>query len=337
MSDQILFRGNGVFPSFSDATVLVNQKLPEQWIMSDLVSLGTELHLYGEEGSGKSRLALQLAHSIVTGKPFLGIFEILRTGPVLFLECDMDRPEMDAMLTDAKAHGLLDQPGIAIPHKRMELNAFLERDRQVLVDLNKAVKPMFVIVDTVNEAGISKNTNEETTEFIRIFRAAFPGCGLCYLNHEKKPGMTQTGEVAPRNKYSYLGGAWRRKTRSNMQLLVRGDNPVRGKLDLTKQRGKKKLTSLDLVQNQDTGFWETEMSVKLALATWPHCIPASNGRSYLGCRTVADVCQTIEDAFGYRKATVRQTFDRETKSRVVYSWVDGLPKEQDTIQEEVPF
>lgn len=336
MSDRFFYPGDGVFPAFSDAVTLSEQKVPEQWILSDLIALGTELHLFAEEGSGKSRLALQLAHSVTTGEAFLGVFEVLRTGRVLFLECDMERPEIDMMLEDAKAFGLLNTD-IVIPHKRIDLNVFLERDQKFMVDLHRAADPIFVVIDTVNEAGCSKNTNEETTEFIRIVRKAFPGCGLCYINHEKKPGMTNTGEVARRNKYSYLGGGWTRKTRSNMQLLVQGGDPVRAKLNLTKQRGRGRLTSIELAQNPDTGFWQTEMSIKLALATWPHCIPSGNGRSpLLECHSISDVCRSIEQAFGYRMPTVRQTYDREIKNKVYYDWVDKLTPAEET-QDEIPF
>ena len=315
------------YPTVFDALSLSQDPKPARWIVSNLLAVGTEIHLFGEEGGGKSRLMWQLAHSIATGVPFLDAFPVVKQGVVLFLECDMDRPEIDLMLEDADKAGLLSSD-IVVPEPRVSINILHNKhDLEWLMYMDEMYSPLVTICDTVNEAGISENTNAETTDFLNNYRRVFPASGNILMNHERKAGTNLQGKVIPSNKNSYLGGAWTRKTRTSMQLIShKGKFPVTGSLRLTKTRAVPICTSVDIVQDPVHGFWKSVMTPKLALATFPYCIPSLNGHSSTGCETVTGVCRLIAETFDMKEGTVRQNYDRERTHGISYPWVTLLTR-----------
>ena len=320
MNDQ-----NSSIPRFLDAVSLSQTKKPNQWVLSNLLATGTEMHLFGEEGGGKSRVAWQLAHAVATGDSWLNVFEVHRSGRVLFLECDMDRSEVDLLLDDVNA-AELNHPNIILPEERPNVDILqFKQDCSGLHEIHDEFEPVLVIIDTVNESGAEENTNKETTHYLRKIREIFPNSARLVLNHEKKkPTNPNTGQPMKSNAQSYLGGAWTRKTRTSMQLITdKRHTPYTAELVITKQRGKPVISRVDLVQCPDTGFWRTLMTPKLALTHFPYCIPVSNGRSS-ECRSMADVCRAIGEAFNLRPESVRQTYDREIKKGVEYPWVENL-------------
>jgi len=66
---------------------------PREWVIRGWLPLGEVTSLYGDGGQGKSTLALQLAVSIVSGEPFLGL-EIERQIKVLAVMCEDTRDEI---------------------------------------------------------------------------------------------------------------------------------------------------------------------------------------------------------------------------------------------------
>ena len=321
MNDQ-----NKQHPRFLDAVSLSQTKKPDQWVLSNLLATGTEMHLFGEEGGGKSRVAWQLAHAVATGNSWLSVFEIHQTGKVMFIECDMDRSEVDLLLDDVNAADL-NHPDIILPEERPDIDILtFDNDCSYLVEAYNEIKPVLVVIDTVNESGVEENTNKETTHYLRRIRRMFPDAARLILNHEKKKGTSQDGAVLPSNQQSYLGGAWPRKTRTTMQLVTTKNdqgNPYTARLRITKQRGRPVINKVELTQCQVTGFWKPKMDIPLALTHFPYCIPVSNGRSS-ECRTMADVCRAIGETFDWRPDTVRQAYDRAIKSGVEYPWAENL-------------
>jgi archaellum biogenesis ATPase FlaH len=65
---------------------------PREWIWPQWIPAATTTLLYGEGGTGKSLLALQLAAAIATGRPFLG--HPMTRRPVMCLFCEEDEDEL---------------------------------------------------------------------------------------------------------------------------------------------------------------------------------------------------------------------------------------------------
>src|ERR1017187_6033291 len=59
---------------------------PMRWVIKDFMGEGITL-LSGRPKGGKSLAALQMAISVVTGKPFLGVYETVK-GAVLYVNVD---------------------------------------------------------------------------------------------------------------------------------------------------------------------------------------------------------------------------------------------------------
>jgi archaellum biogenesis ATPase FlaH len=63
-----------------------------EWLVKGLIPKGHVVLLAGDPGAGKSWFAESLALSVASGKPFLGVFPVLRSSVILI---DEDTPEID--------------------------------------------------------------------------------------------------------------------------------------------------------------------------------------------------------------------------------------------------
>ena len=57
-----------------------------EWLIKDIWQAGTYGMIAGEPKTYKSVLATDLALSVATGKPFLGVYEVMKRGSVLFVQ-----------------------------------------------------------------------------------------------------------------------------------------------------------------------------------------------------------------------------------------------------------
>lgn len=85
-------------PVFSAASLEGNPVPPRKWHVRDLIPAETVTLLYGDGGTGKSLLALQLLASTALNRPWLG--RGVETGPCLFVTAEDSRDEVHRRLTD---------------------------------------------------------------------------------------------------------------------------------------------------------------------------------------------------------------------------------------------
>lgn len=76
--------------------LLATEPPPRRWIVEDMVPAGAVTLLSGDGGTGKSLLAMQMAVSVVTGRPFFG--RAVEQGPVLYVSCEDDLDELHRRL-----------------------------------------------------------------------------------------------------------------------------------------------------------------------------------------------------------------------------------------------
>jgi hypothetical protein len=287
------------------------------WIIEQVLTPDTELHLYGPEGAGKSRLAWQLGYAIAEGQPlWLDAFRVKKQGKVLWLGVDMESNEMKAMLQDASEAGIMESENIVVNWDRRRLKYDDPAHQKLLGEIGKEFDPLAVVVDNASQMGFHKISNDEILDYLWVFRESFPGAGKIHLNHTRR--LSQ--EMKARGKEDtggFLGGGeWSRGTRTSMHLQGGYHNPA-GKVRITKLRGVLPWVTLN-IRRDNHGFWHLdEQSVGILLATWPHCLPHMNGHA----DSVRSVCRTIADAYPqYTAEAVRSQYKREREGGVKYSW-----------------
>jgi len=87
------------------AAVLANIK-PPQWLVKDIWTRGSCGFIGGQPKSWKSWVGLDMALSLATGTPFLGVFDVVKPGPVLYIQEEDPAPRLKDRfdkMWDAKA------------------------------------------------------------------------------------------------------------------------------------------------------------------------------------------------------------------------------------------
>ena len=177
---------------------------PREWHVPDLIPSQTVTLFYGDGGTGKSLLSLQLAVATVLGRPWIG--QECRSGKVMYLSAEDDVDELHRRLADVtKAVGarLADLADLILMPRAGEdaILATLDPGSNVMVEtplftaLDAAIemhKPAIVILDTLADLH-SGNENDRThaRQVIGIFRglAIRHGCAVLVLAHPSLAGM----------------------------------------------------------------------------------------------------------------------------------------------------
>ncbi|MDZ7907130.1 MAG: AAA family ATPase [Gemmobacter sp.] len=89
--------------TFFSAATLQGCEVPErQWLVPELVPCRSVTLLYGDGGTGKSLLALQLAACVATGRRWLG--RDTAAGKAVFLSAEDEKDELHRRLADIARH-----------------------------------------------------------------------------------------------------------------------------------------------------------------------------------------------------------------------------------------
>lgn len=106
-------RSSRFFPasSWGDA-----EPSPREWVVEGLVPRGTVTSLYGDGGTGKSLLALQLAVDVAIGGSWVG--KTTTAGRSLFISAEDDQDELHRRVRDVASSAFLDMSDLADLHLR---------------------------------------------------------------------------------------------------------------------------------------------------------------------------------------------------------------------------
>lgn len=187
------------------ATALEGQPVPpRRWLVRELIPEGTVTLLSGDGGTGKSLLALQLAVSTATGRPWIG--RPIHPGGCLFLSAEDSRDELHRRLVDiARSNGqrladmralhLVSLAGedaiLAAPEGRT--NVILRTALYDALDAQiEALRPALVVLDTLADlfAG-EENNRAQARQFIGLLRglAQRHATTILLLSHPSITGM----------------------------------------------------------------------------------------------------------------------------------------------------
>lgn len=171
-------------------------KLPrasDTWLVKPLIPAGGAALLYGQEKSGKSAIAIQLAAALSGGsREWLG-FPIGLTGPVLYLQLDNPRTTWADRFEILRGNGL-EYTGNLFLADRESVEEFpfdiLQPGHMAYLKLMCAMrKPIAVFVDTLREVH-SGDENESTTArnvIANLAGAIGEQAALILISHARKP------------------------------------------------------------------------------------------------------------------------------------------------------
>jgi RecA-family ATPase len=177
---------------------------PRQWLVRDLVPLRTVTLLGGDGGTGKSLLALQLAHAVAVGGTWLG--RSVTSGGALFISAEDDEAELHRRMADVvrASNGILDDlDRLTLRSLAGEdaLLAVLDRSGRVLspsplfheIDRRIAAEtPSLVVLDTLADLFPgNENDRAQARQFVGLLRglAIRHDCAMLLLAHPSLSGL----------------------------------------------------------------------------------------------------------------------------------------------------
>lgn len=192
-------------PQFFDPGSLEGRPVPpREWLAEDLIPDRTVTLLFGDGGTGKSLIALQLAVAVALGRPWLG--RPTKAGRALFISAEDDADELHRRFADiARAEdirlGALSGHMTALSLAGEDaLLATLDRSGRLspaplLVMLERRIaeeRPALVVLDTLADlfAG-NENDRGQARQFIGLLRglAIRYACAVLLLAHPSRAGM----------------------------------------------------------------------------------------------------------------------------------------------------
>lgn len=212
---------------FFPASDLAGKPVPmRHWLVPDLVPSRVVTSLYGDGGTGKSLLALQLAYAVATEGRWLG--RGVAGGKVLFISAEDDEAELHRRLdgiVQAEGGRFEDLDRLTLRSLAGEdaLLALLDRNTGKLIpsalyaEIDKRVSddaPALLVLDTLADLFPgNENDRSQVTQFVGqlIGLAVRHDCAVLMLAHPSRSGLASGGGD---------GGstAWNGKVRSRLYL-----------------------------------------------------------------------------------------------------------------------
>ena len=192
------------------AASLIGDPPPRQWLVPGMLLMGTVGLLYGDGGTGKSLLAMQLAVAVSTGRAWLN--KPVKSGGAIYYSCEDNRDEIHRRLADvcrSQCITTADLGQLMIADMAGAPETLLASigkktgamsPTAVFNDLDRVatgLRPQLVVVDTLADVFPgNENDRAQARHFIGLMRqlARKHGCAVLLLAHPSLTGMaTGTG------------------------------------------------------------------------------------------------------------------------------------------------
>lgn len=208
---------------FTRASDWQGKPVPErQWLVPDVIPMGTVTALYGNGGDGKSLLLAQLGVASATGRPWLGM--PTRKGPALILAAEDDLDELHrrtvricevegvALPADLYIRSAIEDGHLADldPRKGIVANALYHRLRATVAHL----RPSLIGLDTLGPLFPgNENDRAQATTFVNMLKGLATECGsaVVLLAHPSLTGMSSGSGLSGST-------AWNGSVRSRLYL-----------------------------------------------------------------------------------------------------------------------
>lgn len=210
------------------------QDEPVKWLIHSVIPVGAFTALYGPPGSFKSFIALDIAESIATGRPWMGN-EVTEKGAVLYI-CGEGFGGVGARIKACKQHHQTqDGAPIYVIRHQLNLRSSVEDFNALMVSIETLVMETginfkMIIVDTLARAfgGGNENDSSDMGAFITAcgrIQQIVQDCALMILHHSGKDASKGL-----RGHSSLLGAV-----DTELELL-RFDESMKGIITISKQK-----------------------------------------------------------------------------------------------------
>lgn len=184
-------------------------RAPETWLVEQLIPTGGSALLYGDPKVGKSFAALQLASSLVSATPWLGL-GCPNEASVVYVQLDTPRSLWAERVGALRRLLPTDQVHFA-DLETLETYPFdiLRPDHEELLRGSLApIAPKAVIIDTLRECHSGdENDSTEMQRVIAHLSAAVKPAAMILVSHSRKPNPEFTDSVVVGNRGSnYVTG-----------------------------------------------------------------------------------------------------------------------------------
>lgn len=179
---------------------------PEQtaWLIEGILAVGASGFLAAPPKHGKTWIAVALALSVASGRPFLGRFVIPEARPVMYIALEGSRPAMRARF-GAVARGMNLDPdsdelnaNLHIRYRAPGINLASAEWSTRLIRTARHLNAGLIIVDVLRKAAPQlRESGDGATDFAQLIANLEPlaaeGCGIEFLHHFVKRNESNKG------------------------------------------------------------------------------------------------------------------------------------------------
>lgn len=186
------------------------ERPPKQWLVQDVLGVQDMALLYGEPGSGKTFVALDLAFSLATGRQFADAFSVTRPLTVAYATSEGVGGLPDRLRAVSTFYGtqdvplflFADAPQLFDPGNTNGAYSFVH-DWQDMARAGRVPATLDVLmVDTLHgaSAGSDENSARDAGKVLDSLRCARKelGCATVLVHHANKAGTSERGSTALR-------------------------------------------------------------------------------------------------------------------------------------------
>lgn len=190
-------------PLISFQHIISQEMPPVDWLVKDLLANQDRVVVFGEFGSMKSWLLLDLAIAIASGQAWLGQFDIPRPKSVLYVDEEMNERLLRRRIRQLSIG--VEQRREEIPFRAMSLRGFTagsEADVQALLQALEGTgfSPDVIILETLRRVMVGSELDaEDVGTFWRNLRPLQQaGKTIIVSHHMRKPTMQGRNDVRHR-------------------------------------------------------------------------------------------------------------------------------------------
>lgn len=156
---------------WSNGDDLAKTAVAPKFLINDIINTDAHGILYANSGAYKTFMTLAMAHSICTGLPFMGKYEVFTTGKVLYI-CGEGKGSISRRIKAAQIAVSDFNDNLMILESRINIDNIAHMVQlQALIEKER---PVFVIFDTFSSltAGTDENSNTEVAHTLKMINDA---------------------------------------------------------------------------------------------------------------------------------------------------------------------